>query len=168
MSTPRYIDTVACLNDVAIRYINYLLEQHAEDQHMLANQKPSDERVLERLTEIRAKNTELEMINRALKERLMKYEPAAQAPQPMVPDAMGQPVYADACAQAKAPPEPNWYQARGIGVQFTEPDKYPAPGAAMVNEALHRMTTQGINPLTHDEQKEYRRLSEKILGISKL
>ncbi len=160
------VDSVACLNDVAIRYINHLLEKHAMDQYMLQNQKPADERVLARLTEIRAKNTELEFKNRELRSQneglnraidtlhthmsqeirqlrlqidQLLHEKHDAAPRPMVPENMGQPVY-------------------------TEPNKYPAPGAAVVNEALHRMTTQGVNPLTHDEQREYDRLRAKIAG----
>ena len=65
---------VSSLEDIAIKYINHLLERHAMDQHMPANQRDPDERLMARMSEVRAKNTELEMTIQGLRRVVQDFE----------------------------------------------------------------------------------------------
>ena len=69
-----HTESVSSLEDIAIKYVNHLLERHAMDQHMLANQRDPDERLMARMSEVRNKNTELEMTIQGLRRIVQDFE----------------------------------------------------------------------------------------------
>ena len=68
------IEHVNDLNDIAIRYVNVLLERHAMDQRMLQDQKPPNQRLVEQMEEVRDKNSKLEAENREVRALLAAAE----------------------------------------------------------------------------------------------
>jgi translation elongation factor EF-G len=64
------VESVSSYEDMLVMLVNKLLQENATSQHMLVNQTPADERVIEKLSAMRARNTELEEINSHLRKTI--------------------------------------------------------------------------------------------------
>jgi hypothetical protein len=64
------VDSVSSYEDMLATLVNRLLQENANSQHMLANQKPADERLTEKYLAANARVQYLEEQNRALADRL--------------------------------------------------------------------------------------------------